>query len=193
MLIETLAQRFRKARVTNATDSSLPTRVSTLTRPSGAGNAAAQTTSSIHDLRGDPFGSVSQNSALIVPYATASDNNTFAMRILGWRAVGNPAPSTPQPDQPLWVPVVLAEVTCTCTGAQPGVAGGIIGTAELFADTIALVGTTGNANVSIEIVSPADDASIAHIVVDMKGFSMLELVFGTGGVATSCNALLAMM
>ncbi len=32
---------------------------------------------------------------------------------------------------------------------------------------------------------------IAHIVVDMKGFTKIELTFSTGSSATSCNALIA--
>lgn len=75
-------------------------------------------------------------------------------------------------------------------GTTVGVAGGTIVAAERYCDTIALVGTTGNDDISIDIVSGADNL-IAHVVVDLKGSMLLEATFDmTTGDPVDANALL---
>ncbi len=187
-LLGTSAQPFRRARLTNATDNGFPTRVPTKTEPTGTGNNAAQATASgVHSLNGSVRGGIGQNSVIIVPYGVGSDTNTFVMRVLGWRILSD------QSDAALleWIPVKLAEFTCTLTSGATGATGGVLGATNLFVDTIALVGTSGNDDISIDIVSPADN-TVGHVVVDLKGSQKLEIVFTTGGSSTSCNALIAM-
>jgi hypothetical protein len=148
----------------------------------------------VFDLSGRPGGEYVQNRAIVCPYAVAADNGTFSVRAIGWRSLVDPAPTSPTPVAAtgLWVPVLLAEVLCTVSANVPGVAGMTIVATELFADTISLVGTSGNTT-QVLITSPANDATAAHFTVDLKGFELFELTFATGGVATSCNAIFAMM
>jgi hypothetical protein len=116
------------------------------------------------------------------------------MRVIGWRiAFDRDKPKTPE--TAVWIPCKLAEFLCTLgTSAGPaaGTGGaGIVTTTDLFVQTIAIVGTSGNANIDLSITSPADN-TIGNVVVDMKGFSKLELQFSTGASATNCNALVAL-
>lgn len=170
--IKTPACDLKKVLATNYTTNGYPTRIPTVTEPSGDG---------IIELAGGD-GKHGMNGFIIVPIGVGSNNNTFNMRMLGWRRLGT------DPNTRLWIPVTLFEVQCTLTTSQTGVAGKVLVAADLFADTIAEV--TGNDGVNYDIVSPADN-TIAHLLGDGKGFRKLEPIFTTGGVATSCNALFA--
>ena len=175
MLLETLSVDFVKALATDATNTSFPSKVPTATEPSGNG---------VIDLGGPGASAVVQNGILIVPYATAGDDDTFSVRVIGWRKLGN-APATL-----LWVPVVLAELACTASQAV-GVAGRLVVATERFADTITLV--TGNEDISIDIVSPTGNV-IAHALADLKGFKKVELTFdSTAAGTTAMNALYALV
>jgi len=203
MLLETLSTAFRKVRQTNSTDASFPSRVPRLAwsgeannQPSGKGDAAAQTTFAVVDLvakssfpdRG-PSNGTAQNKVIIVPFGVGSDTQTFKMRLIGWR-IAYERDSEENIRTAIWIPVTLAEFTATL-GTSPGLAGTVEGSAQLFADTIALDGTSGNDDIDISITSPADN-TIAHVVVDVKGFEKLEITFDTNSSATSCNALVAL-
>lgn len=178
--IETISQFFRKARSVNQTSTSFVSKVPVNAQP--AADSGSATASAAIDLANN--GIITQNSVLICPYALASNNDTFSVRVIGWRRIGT------EPTSWLWVPVLLAEIACTC-GTSVGVAGMQVLNTEAFADTITL--TAGNDNVSIDRNSLADNL-IAHVVVDMKGSKMLELSFSTeSSSATSCNALIAFL
>jgi hypothetical protein len=184
VLHETLCQDFRKARSVNQTSNGYVSKVPTLTEP--AGDAATATGASVIDLaNGAPQ---VQNALLIVPYGTGSDTNTFSCRVIGWKRV----PGVQGTNHALWVPVTLLEIACTLS-TPTGVAGTPIVAAELFADTITVTkGSTLSGEAPSEtLVSPADN-TIAHCVVDVKGFTKVELSFTTGGSATDCNALVAL-
>lgn len=185
-LIETLASPSRKMRATNATDASFPSVLPTLTKPSGAGDAAAQTTLSIHEM-GLGVGGVVQNGCFAQFYAVGADNVTFSARCYSWKRV----PGTNSvPD--LWVPILLCEVALVASATFPGVAGGPVVATEIFADTVTL--TFGNANVSTEVSSPGTtsaNSGIAHVLMDWKGPALIQWTFTTGGSATSCNGIFA--
>lgn len=184
MLTETLTTAFRKARSVNQTSNGYVSKIPTATEPSG--DAGTATGASIIELGNN--GGTGQNLVIICPYGlhASVDNKTMSMRVIGWREAGVDNQATK-----LWIPVPLVEVACTLTGTAIGVAGKALIATEGFADTIALTGTTANDDVSVDIVSPAND-TIGHLVVDVKGFQKLELSFTTGGSATSCNALVAL-
>lgn len=188
MLLETLSQEFRKARAVNQTSTTFVAKKPTKTEP--AGDAGTATGASVVDLGSG--GEYAQNGVKLAFYGVGSNNNTFSARVFGWSQVRNPL-STGDLNVIVWVPVLLCEVLVTLSSNIPGVTGGTIGTTELFADTIAIVGTSGNPNVSMEIVSPADDATMGHVILDVKGFKKLELTFSTGSSATDANALLTML
>jgi hypothetical protein len=188
VLIETMSSPFRKMRATNATDNGFPSVLPTTTTPSGIGDAAAQTTASVFVV-GHVNGGVVQNGCVAAFYGVGSDNNTFSARCYDWRKVPG-TNSVPN----LWVPILLCEVALTLSSTFPGIAGSPVGATELFADTITL--TFGNSNVSIEVLSPGTtsaNSGIAHLMMDMKGPTLLQWTFTTGGSATSCNGLFAML
>jgi hypothetical protein len=187
-LIETMSTRFRRMRTVNATDNGFPSRIDRATAPpESQGTSAAQATSSaVLDLT-TPLGEdmPTRNVVMLVPYGAGSDTNTFSMRVIGWTLISEGSRDTEQ-----WRPMVLGEFLCTLS-TQVGLAGRLVANTDRYCDTIALVGTTGNDDVSIDIVSPANDTA-GHVVVDMKGAQKLEVTFTTGGSATSCNCLVKM-
>lgn len=206
MLLETLSTVLRKVRQTNSTDASFPSRVPRLAvlassgnadnQPSGKGDAAAQTTSAVFDLtpratfsdRG-PDGREAQNVVLVIPFGTDTADQTFKFRLIGWRLAVE-RDSEEKLATAIWIPVTLGEFTATL-GTSPGLAGTVIGSTQLFADTIALSGTSGNDDIDISITSPADN-TIAHVKVDLAGFQKLEITFDRNSSAASCNALIAL-
>ena len=191
----TLSEDYVRVRGTSATDNGFPARIPTITKPSGLGDNAAQATASaVINLRNKETAAGVQNRAKFLFYGVGSNNNTFSARAIAWnRARPRPGDSTTPPalggaQEFLWIPVPLFEVAVTLSSTQLGIVNSLIGTTSFFADTIALTGTTANDDVSIDIVSPAND-TIGHIVADLKGAELLEVIFTTGGSATSCNAL----
>jgi len=186
VMLMTMSDRFRRVRQTNCTDNGFPSRLIQAARPSGNGNSAAQATASaVFDLGTDMAGSAAQNGLVLKPYGAGSNNNTFSLRVIGWRKIDEGDPATS-----IWDPTVLCELAVTLSSTPIGLAGKVILATDLFADTIAV--TYGNANVSVEAVSPANDIA-AHAVVDLKGFQLVEVTFTTGGSATNCNALIALL
>lgn len=153
----------------NVTVTSITLPVSQLTPPSGDG---------VFDI-GRPEGGIAPPSVILIPYGAGSATNTFTMSVYGWRhTLGGNARQE-------WVPMILASFTCTlCT--SPGVAGGDVNASQLFCGTIVMV--MGNANISNEVLSPATN-DIGHVVVATKGVRLIQVLFGTGSSATSCNAL----
>jgi hypothetical protein len=201
MLLETLSTALRKVRQINSTDASFPSRVPRLAwsnevdnQPSGKGDSAAQATASaVIDLtakssfpdRG-PSNGLAQNKVKIIPFGTGSDTNTFKMRLIGWE-IAYERDSGEDIRTAIWIPTTLAEFTCTLS-TPPGLAGTVVDGNQLFADTIALDGTSGNDDIDISITPPADN-TIAHVVVDLKAAQKLEIIFDRNSSASSCNAL----
>lgn len=181
MQITTQWTPLRKARSVNQTSTSFVSKVPLATEP--VDDAASATGQASLNMRHG--GSITQNGLFILPYAVATDNQTFSLRVIGWRPLGTADATL------IWVPFLLLEALCTADATLVGLSGRLIGATEVFCDTITLVGTSGNANVSHELVSPADGVSAAHIVVDTKGCDRVEISFSTGSSATSCNALVA--
>ncbi len=176
MLIETATHPWKKALTTSATDTSFPSRIPRATEPTHDG---------VHALSASPYnGGLAQNGLVLVPYGLGDDDDVFAMRVIGWRRLGDDIATL------IWVPVILAELTCTMSTAV-GLAGRLILNTERFCDTIALV--TGNDDVSVDIVSPTGNV-IAHAILDLKGFQKVEFTFDTTtGDPTNCNCLFALL
>ena len=120
----------------------------------------------------------------IVFFGVGSDTNTFQANVYGWEV----QKATKQGDYDLWVPTLLASFSSIeLDSGMPGVVNADIPAADYFATAITL--GTGNSGISVEVVSPGHGADIAHAIVDTKGCRFLEVRFGTGSSATSCNAL----
>lgn len=151
-----------KIRNTNSTDSSFPSRIPTVTEPTGSGV-----------MRLNRVKGFSANNLKVIPYGAGSDNTTFDMRVIGWEEVNG-----------LYVPAILAQVSVTLCGAV-GVSGQAVTDSERFADTLSV--TVGNSGVDVSVISPGADVS-GHFVVDLKGCAIVEITFDMTG-ATSGNAL----
>lgn len=162
--IETRMRPLSKALSTSATDASFPSKVPTTTEPTGIG---------VLELQRLETRATFPSNIFLIPYGVGNDDHTFDMRVIGWRKVAT-----------LWVPTVLTQVAVTLSTAV-GVAGAAVTNSERFADTISI--TIGNSNVSVEVVSPANN-TVAHMVVDVKGSQKVELTFDLGS-GTNCNAL----
>lgn len=179
MLLETAYQPWRKARSTNQTSTSFVAKLASLTTPAGDANTAIG--QSILEM-GAPA-ALTQNGLMLHPYGTASDGNTFSLRVLGW----GPSVTPNSVGIFTWFPTLLCELLCTVSSTNVGIASGFVVATELFAKTIAV--TYGNANVSVEAVSPATAGLNASALVDIKGFQKIEVTFSTGSSATDCNSL----
>jgi hypothetical protein len=165
---------FRKARATNANSSSFPSKIPTVTEPTGDG---------IIDI-GGPDGGIGQNAARITPYGLGSDNDVFSLRVIAWNRIKASGVLD------LWVPTVLVEVSCQCCGVV-GIAGSAVLNTERFCDAITLV--TGNDDVSVDIVSAGATAEvISHFVVALKGAQKIELAYDQTTGTPTTNALIAL-
>lgn len=180
VLVQTAAFPWQKARSVSQTSTTFASRIATITEPTG--DAASATGACILEPGLGTGSIVAQNNLLLVPYGAGSDDTTFSLRVIGWRAIG------PVSGVTLWVPVNLVELACTL-GAAVGIAGAPLTTTDRFADIITLTtGSTAGSVSSENIVSPAND-TIAHAMIDLKGFRKFEITFSTGSSATNCNAL----
>lgn len=176
-------ERLRKARATNQTSASFVSKV-----PVGSIPTTVDSATGASIFTAGYLGAQCQNGMKIFPYGVGSNNNTFNMRVIGWEVVDLGLPTE------LWVPGILVEVQNTLSSNIPGLANRAVIATEFFADTMTLVGTTGNANISCEIFSPADDANMAHLMLDIKGCALVEVTFSiSSGSTTSMNALLKML
>lgn len=156
---------YAKLLTTNSTAASFASKVPTTTAPSGAGVLSLPVTQI-----------VPMRMALIF-YGTDAGNETFKSRVIGWKLVST-----------LYIPVVLAEVTCTLSDAV-GVADAVVINTERFVDTIAL--TSGYPAGSSVVFSPTGEL-IGHLLVDLEGFSIIEVTFDMNSSAASANALYAL-
>lgn len=167
--LETRSLPWRKAKETNATDTSFPSRPTRITRPSNDGVHACGTYPGI----------------VIVPYGTGDNNDVFEMHVLLWRSLGV-FPAT------VWLPnrATTAFVCTLSTFAGP--AGGILTTTDLVCDTITTADTAiTTQSINASIVSPADNTP-AYIVLNTFGAEMIEFIFdATTGDPTGMNCLWA--
>jgi len=184
-IIQTQWTPLTKARLVNQTSATFVAKTWQAAEPTKDANSATGQTSI--DMRNG--GGVTQNGLKIMPIGVGSDNNTFSLRVYAWEYYNSGA----NPDSGIWIASLLLEALCTIDVTLVGLAGKALGTTDVGVDTITLVGTSGNANISHELVSPADGVSQAHIIVDTKGADKIEITFSTGSSATSCNALVKML
>lgn len=185
MLLDSLCTPFRRARLVSQTSSGYVAKSPTATEPDGDdGTATGPSVIEFAPLEGGAM----PGSALILFYGEGANNATFSCRVIGWKSIlVNNDPTKKR----LWIPVTLCEVQVTLSTVV-GVAGADVDADDRFADTLALVGTSGNPNVSMEMISPQDN-TIASLMVSLKGMQKLELSFDTTSSATNCNALLALI
>lgn len=189
MMLQTMGGPWRKFRTVNCTDTSFPSKIPTATEPTGVGATAGG--AAVIDLIGNVQVDASvQNGIVLALFGAGSDTNTMSVRGIGWSCLGNSPALAITSDTQLWIPTPLFEVSAALS-IQVGVAGKALVATDRFADTITLTGTTANAGVNADIVSPAND-TIAYMFVDLRGFMKFELIFDMTG-ATDGNALYRLM
>src|SRR5689334_17044919 len=88
---------WRKALDTDSTDASFPSRIPTITEPSGNG---------VIPLAIGTNGLV-PGMVKLVPYAAGSDEDAFDMRVIGWQRIGSGQPFNAA--KTLWFPVILGQ------------------------------------------------------------------------------------
>lgn len=179
----TISRLFRKALTTNSTSSSFPSKIPTVTEPTNDGV--------IDFRRGGANNSVPQFMQ-VLPYGLGSDEDAFSLRILGWRHIGE-GPPQGSPTW-LWVPVILAELTCTL-GTAAGIAGAQVLNTELFADTLTIVSeptitaaTTRQG--TVDMMSPANNTP-AWFSLALDGHEKIEFVFDQTTNTPTMNALVS--
>jgi len=169
-MIQTMGSSFRRALAVNSTSATFPVLAETHTTPSGAGVFTLD----------DMNGGVVQNGIRVVPYSLGATNDTYSIRVTGWSSLDEN-----DPIRIVWVPVTIVEYACTA-----GASVRFFTATEHFADTLVL--TTGDAGVTTDTVSPADD-TVAHFMSDVKGFQKIQFTFQIGTGPTSMNALFALL
>lgn len=187
MQIDTVTRSLQKAFTANANTSSFPSKIPTITEPTNDG---------VTDLQGGSGGCPQR--LLILPYGLGSANNTFDMKVIGWRLMGNSLNSG------LWVPTTLCEVTCT-VGAATGVAAAPVLNTELFVDTIVMKSEaltplrpgwdatpTAVFSGDITIYSPADD-TVGWLLVNLYGCQKVEFTYDQTSGTPTTNCLIALV
>lgn len=176
MLIETQSSDFFRVLSTDSTDSSFPSVIPTTTEPTGVGVIEL-------GFSGGQSKAYAPNGLVIVPYGTGADDATITgMRVIGWSRLPGDQATT----QSLWIPFILLECAAILSTAV-GVAGSVLTSTYRFCDTITLVGTSGNANISHELISPTGNV-IASVTCDTKGCQKVQVTFDLG-TATAANAI----
>lgn len=187
----TWATNWRKARSVNQTSAAFVPKVPRTTGPfssAGAtGESGTATGASVILLSSGGTGCTTPNGVQFMPYGTGADNTTGSVRVICWSRVIPDRAVDVTPNQSLFLPTVLGEFNFILSGSCPGIAGAIIGSAEIFADTITLVGATANAGTSVDIISPVND-TLANVYLDLRASIELEFSFKVG-TATDLNAL----
>jgi hypothetical protein len=159
---------FYKALATNSTATGFAAKIPKATEPSGDG---------IHNLQIKPHGLTSGGPGYLqlVPMGTDGDNDTFDMRVYGWRRVH---------DATLWVPFLLADISVVLGN----ISGAAVGTGVFMADTITLNDGVP-AGVFSGLNSAAEDLT-SFLVVHTMGAQYIEFDFdltgGQEGVAMNC-------
>lgn len=183
--VQTLAPTWQPVRAQNSTDA-FPARAWRLGRnnfPSGDGDAGTQTNNPAVLAASVPDGDTMPNAICLLPFGTDAADETFKMRLLSWKPAKKKNTS---PETWLWVYSIIGEFTCTL-GTRTGLANSFVGSTNLIADTIAIVGTSGDQN-SYSIISPADN-TVATLMIDIRGSNYVEVLFDTNSSSASANAL----
>lgn len=149
----------------NSTATSFASKVATATAPTDGATGVRELSRTT---------GIVANNIMLMPFGTDAANETFKMRVIGWSKT-----------ESLYIPCILYEFTCTL-GSATGVANHKPVNTDLFADTITL--DSGNADVDATILSTADD-TMCYAICDLKGFSLVEIIFNRNSSSASCNTL----
>lgn len=181
------ASAYKKVRAANYSTNGYPTRVPTVTPPAGTSGLVPDGI-----IPCGAGGSVANTHVLIVPYGVDASTHTFSLTVLGWRPTGvNPG----NPDMALWIPVPLCTVSCTTSTSLPGIVNADVDNTQSFCTTLTMTGAGAGVSSGMAVNSPdwftitGTAVGVGVLKVPTLGFPFLEVIFTTGGVDTSCNAL----
>ena len=177
-LLQTQSVRPRKLRLVNCTDASFDSLIVRATEPTVVDASSATGQVAIR-LR-QPNSNVTQNVVRLWFYGIGADNTTFSARVNLWERVGD------DPESAVWFAYASAALEVILS-TYVGLAGKEILNTERFADTIALTALSGNDDVTVSIVSPANDTP-GYVDIDFGGAELMEVSFDMTG-ATSGNGL----
>ena len=192
IMIQTFGSPWRKARATLDTSDSFTSKIIRSTDPylaaGASGDANTATGASLIALCPPlAMGAPVPNGVSVMFYGTGADDATFAARVIAWsRTITDRVASVTDEDR-VWIPHDLVHVTGVLS-TFVGLAGKTILDTHRFADTLALSGTTANAGVNVNIVSPANNRP-ARMYVDLEGAEYLEIQVEDDGSATAMGAL----
>jgi hypothetical protein len=179
----------------NPNNNGYPTRIPTTTPPwqGNTGSGVVTAGDGVVMVGGDQSpsgaGATAPRYLQLVPYGVGSDTNTFSLTVLGWR------PTNLGKGVSLWVPTPICSCACTIASGLPGIANADLGTTAFFSKLLAVTGgpllvSAGTAPVSDDWFSITGTAvGAGFLQVPTLGFYCMEVIFTTGGSATSCNSL----
>lgn len=183
-VIQTISLPWSKIRKTNTTDAAYPARTTIKAEPGipndhmvGVGVAQA-TGPSIFQCAG-------MNSVMLKVFGAGADNVTGTVQIYGWRKLDEGDPSTA-----CWDPFLICELSVIMC-ATTGVAGLLVANTDRWADTFALVGTSGTLGQGVSIVSPTGDVP-GYAIISLMGAQKFEPLFKVG-TATNLNGVFSFM
>jgi hypothetical protein len=152
---------LRKALAADATSTSFPAKVSSVTEPAGDG---------VINVAGYPGGLV-PTQLMLHPYGTGDNDATFDLRVTGWRRAISTSSSTR-----LWVPIALGQFTCTLSQAV-GVSGAVVSDTERFADTIIVHATISGAQGRTTDTDSGGAASTGTTVIHSPGNDLIATIY----------------
>lgn len=179
----TISRQYKKALLTNATTSSFPSKVNTITEPTNDG---------VIDLRKGAVNAAVPQNMIVLPYGLGADEDAFSLRIIGWRHLGE-GPGQGNPNW-IWAPTTLVEVACVL-GTSVGVAGAQVLNTEAFADTITIVSEpTLTANTTrqgtVLVYNPANNTN-AWLKLTLDGYEKVEFTFDQTTNTPTMNCLVS--
>lgn len=179
---------YKKVRATNYSTNGYPTRVPTTTPPAPSGTGAMPDGM----IPCGWEGATSHPHVLVIPFGVDASTHTFGLTVLGWRPT---AVNPDKTDMALWIPVPLCTVTCTTSTTLPGIVNSDVDNTQSFCTTLAMTGAGVGVSSGMAVTSPdwftitGTAVGVGMLKVPTLGFVFLEVIFTTGGVDTSCNAL----
>lgn len=161
---------LQKSLSANSTATAFSGKAATTTKPSGSG---------VFDLLdsalGLHIGEKISKFIQLIPYGAGADTTTFSMRLWGWSQTND--------DTEVWIPQLLAELSCTLAAGTPGADFTALTASNYGCDTITLVAGDQDA----DIISPANDTP-GSAAVHLRGSELIEFTYDMTG-ATSGNCL----
>lgn len=173
--LETLASPFQPMFAANKALAALPTIAPQLADPM-TGTDGSYAAGVINIGVGNQSNS---NYGKFVFFGTGTAAQSFEAKLVGWQLAQMGSPFM------LWIPVTIADLTCTLGSTAGAGANAPLTTSQLMVSAITVLNSLIEPNYDLW---PADNG-IQLIRFDLSGFERLQLLIGPSGGATNGNAL----